>query len=363
MRKFIAIAVMIFLLLPVTVLAAFLAVGQNANYADAWPKIEYGSDVNIAVGVHDQRPYILNGEKSPTYTGTVRPFTGNPWNVNTKSDKPLADEIASAVVSGFLHVGTQAQSIPIDFSDSQQAAIGKLRQLGKKRIVLITLREWRSDTYVNNKSLYIDAHLQVYDEKGKEIAISSVSHKNMGDGDGIVDSPEVGAGLHLSRLLNDPNIKTALGSKPVSEIREIRRDGRFIAYNNGTVLDTKTNLMWASKDNGGNINWQNAKSYCENYRGGGHSGWRMPTQNELAELYNYENYATYQSTCTYGGLFVDRKYDLRSTELIRLTCTALWASDLRSSQTAYFHFSEGGKYWDYPSNDDRFRALPVRSAK
>lgn len=31
---------------------------------------------------------------------------------------------------------------------------------------------------------------------------------------------------------------------------EKAKDGRFIAYDNGTVLDTKTNLMWASKDNG-----------------------------------------------------------------------------------------------------------------
>jgi hypothetical protein len=35
---------------------------------------------------------------------------------------------------------------------------------------------------------------------------------------------------------------------------EVRRDGRFIAYDNGTVLDTKTNLMWAAKDNGSDIN-------------------------------------------------------------------------------------------------------------
>ena len=57
---------------------------------------------------------------------------------------------------------------------------------------------------------------------------------------------------------------------------EAGRDGRFIAYNNGTVSDTQTGLMWAAKDNGSNINWVNAKSYCENYRGGGYSDWRMP---------------------------------------------------------------------------------------
>ena len=34
---------------------------------------------------------------------------------------------------------------------------------------------------------------------------------------------------------------------------ETGRDGRFIAYDNGKVLDTKTNLMWAAKDNGSDI--------------------------------------------------------------------------------------------------------------
>jgi hypothetical protein len=61
------------------------------------------------------------------------------------------------------------------------------------------------------------------------------------------------------------------------------RDGRFIAYDNGTVLDTSTNLMWAAKDNGSNINWADAES---NYRGGGYTDWRMPTQDELAGLYD-----------------------------------------------------------------------------
>lgn len=80
----------------------------------------------------------------------------------------------------------------------------------------------------------------------------------------------------------------ALGKSPfVSASKETRRDSRFIAYDDGTVLDTKTNLMWAAKDNGSNINWTNAKSYCENYRGGGYTDWRMPTQDELAVLYDY----------------------------------------------------------------------------
>jgi hypothetical protein len=97
------------------------------------------------------------------------------------------------------------------------------------------------------------------------------------------------------------------GADSPSTGREIGRDGRFIAYNNGTVSDTRTNLMWAAKDNGSNINWANAKSYCENYRGGGYSDWRMPTQDELAGLYDAGK--TYKCNCG---------HDAHLTELIRL---------------------------------------------
>ena len=134
--------------------------------------------------------------------------------------------------------------------------------------------------------------------------------------------------------------------------KEIGRDGRFIAYDNGTVLDTKTNLMWAAKDNGSDINWANAKSYCKNYRGGGYKNWRMPTQDELAGLYDAAK--TYKSDCG---------YDVHLTELIRLTCPDSWASETRCSGAAYFSFIIGKRFWYSLSGSNLYRALPVRSGK
>jgi hypothetical protein len=133
---------------------------------------------------------------------------------------------------------------------------------------------------------------------------------------------------------------------------EKARDGRFIAYDNGTVLDTITNLMWAEKDNGSDINWRDAKSYCENYRGGGHADWRMPTQVELAWLYDVGN--RYDTAC---GLFA------HLTELIHLSCNWVWASETRVSEAANFNFADGGRFWTRQSHDAHDRALPVRSGK
>lgn len=135
--------------------------------------------------------------------------------------------------------------------------------------------------------------------------------------------------------------------------KEIARDGRFIAYNNGIVLDTRTNLMWATKDNGSNINWSDARKYCDNYPGGGYTDWRMPTLDELAGLY----YAAKSQKVECGG------EAHITTNLIQISCYYVWASESRDSGAADFSFDVGGRHWDRQSYARDIRALPVRSGK
>ena len=135
--------------------------------------------------------------------------------------------------------------------------------------------------------------------------------------------------------------------------RKIERDGRFVAYDNGTVKDTKTGLMWASKDNRGDINWQDAERYCENYRGGGYTDWRLPTQDELAGIYD-KNMSGYNQEC------VSQWDKVKLTKLIHITCCCPWASETSGSKAAYFSFYSGYRYWGNQSHSNPRRALPVR---
>jgi len=139
----------------------------------------------------------------------------------------------------------------------------------------------------------------------------------------------------------------------------VRVKNRFIAYGNGTVLDTQTDLLWAAKDNGSGINWQDAKKYCENYRGGGYSDWRMPTLDELEGLYDADK--GYKTDC------VDSKYDVHLTELIHLTCGWAWSSETRGSEAGTVNFIlNAGHQFLHQSNPPNYhlaRALPVRSGQ
>ncbi|MCX5847221.1 MAG: DUF1566 domain-containing protein [Deltaproteobacteria bacterium] len=135
---------------------------------------------------------------------------------------------------------------------------------------------------------------------------------------------------------------------------KIESDGRFIAYNDGTVLDTRTNLMWAAKDNGGNISWVDAKRYCENYQGGGYTDWRMPTKDELDTLYDEDT--------NYTILFF---YGIHMPRFIRLTMCGVWASETRGYKAYYILFGCLGdkRGWRFQGEGSGIRALPVRSNK
>jgi len=53
-----------------------------------------------------------------------------------------------------------------------------------------------------------------------------------------------------------------------------------------TWTDTATGLMWTKKDNGYDVDWQQATNYCRNLQLAGYSGWRLPTIDELLGIYD-----------------------------------------------------------------------------
>lgn len=139
---------------------------------------------------------------------------------------------------------------------------------------------------------------------------------------------------------------------------ETRREGRFIAYDDQTVRDTATGLQWAARDNGVDIAWEAAKSYCAACRLGGHADWRLPTQDELAGLFDARR--SHPAPCNAGATLSV------ATDLIDVTCFWVWASNTRQAlfgnTAGAFQFRTGTPGWLQPAEGKLRRVLPVRSA-
>ena len=150
-----------------------------------------------------------------------------------------------------------------------------------------------------------------------------------------------------SRLLDDFYFRPSRVEDDLTpKVKEIARDDPFIAYSDGTVVDTSTGLTWAAKDNGRDVNWQEANEYCENYRGGGPTDWRMPTLDELAGIYNKSK---------------KNRRGYRVTELIDISACCPWASETDGSGAANFSFRNGLRLSVTVSHSYGNRALPVRA--
>jgi hypothetical protein len=92
--------------------------------------------------------------------------------------------------------------------------------------------------------------------------------------------------------------------------------------------DDSTGLMWAVKDNGSDLDWKGARNYCTSLRTGGYSNWRLPTIEELQQIY--------VSSST-------NEYKIKGP--IRLSSCCMWSSTLNGSGKAWsFGFVAGWRF-------------------
>ena len=139
------------------------------------------------------------------------------------------------------------------------------------------------------------------------------------------------------------------------QVEETSHQGRFIAYSNGTVLDTQTNLMWARKDNGKGLMQHDVNDYIKNFAVGGFEDWRLPTMEELETIYDdkFEN-----------------EYGCHINELISITDSVVWGSEgwgkiwaLDFKEGCPAHGGKTGSIWYRAFNSGVARVLPVRDTE
>lgn len=170
------------------------AIGQTIDYRKASPELTVRTTAPVQLQVIDQRPYVLALEKQPTFVGRLRGLYYNPWNVNTESGMPLAADIEQA-----LRVALTKASVKVAASDGANAASHG------QRLLVVTLREWKMDAYMNARFDF-DVTVSVIDEQGTVLAACNV--KNSSPVNNFV-----GAGAEVLRaVLDAPSITHALSS-------------------------------------------------------------------------------------------------------------------------------------------------------
>jgi hypothetical protein len=164
----------IFLLAVSFLLLSGCAVGNKYTYNGLNLDLKSEGSTKIAVATHDQRPYIISGNKKPNFVGLQRGGYGNPFNVTTASGNSLAEDITDAITRSLKSKGFNSIAVVVKHSDSDQTVKTSLKRANASRSIVTTLYEWKSDTY-SNTSLKYDVRMQVLDADGNVIGEKKIS--------------------------------------------------------------------------------------------------------------------------------------------------------------------------------------------
>lgn len=119
-----------------------------------------------------------------------------------------------------------------------------------------------------------------------------------------------------------------------------------LARQSGTWTDPATGLMWTARDNDNAVTSTQAGNYCANLRLESYSDWRLPTIDELADLYDE----------------TQNVYSFHIKGSIRLSTCCQWScSKGRDSGSVWnFSFADGKRSSPRGSDSLGHRALCVR---
>ncbi|NDV25394.1 hypothetical protein [Desulfovibrio sp. JC010] len=191
------------------------AVGNKYDLATAVPEVTHSSDQEVALGVQDVREYIVDGDKTQDFIGLQRGGFGNPFDVSTQSGKPLADDILNVLAAGLEKQGYKVNKAEISPLTTTERAVEKLTADHKKRALLVSILNWKSDT-MYSVAMHYDFRATVYDESGKKVAATTLKGEDELGGS-MMNPPAHAMKVvpqalqeQLERIINAPVISDAL---------------------------------------------------------------------------------------------------------------------------------------------------------
>ena len=195
-------------LLILAVLITGCAGGRNYDYrAISIDPLLEGKNANLAVGVHDQRVYVKKGDKYPQYVGTQRSPAYVPWNINTKSGLPMADDFCQNIAKSLRNDGFTVDIVYLSEKDNKRQALINLQKTGDDRLLLFTINEWYFDVWYKTRMEY-SLSLEVFNNKLVELASAKVAKKMWGENDNAI--PDLEFKSAVEKLLSDDSIVNVL---------------------------------------------------------------------------------------------------------------------------------------------------------
>ncbi|MFZ5573183.1 MAG: hypothetical protein ACOZF0_22500 [Thermodesulfobacteriota bacterium] len=185
------------------------------NYSNIRADLIYSGSRSVAIGVLDQRPYVLNGEKDPKYVGTMRGGYGNPFDLFTQSDLRLVEDMSVTLADSLRSRGFQVAAVKAEVGKDAANLLAELSAGGAERILFLDVKDWWSDYYPaswgpERTELIMNIELKVMNPQRQVLASSRIETTENPPSGWPKDTIPGFYQKKMAVLLNDPSIQKAL---------------------------------------------------------------------------------------------------------------------------------------------------------
>ncbi len=148
------------------------------------PKLYYRLNTNnISLAVLDNRPYVVDEDKTPSFEGIIRSTYGIPYTFNTSNNQPMSSYLRDRLSIGFRNNGTKVIIYKTDPKMTIKKVISAISKHGNKSFILV-LNEWKYDFHGFTDSSVYDVVVYVTDKLENKLISKNFS--------GVDDIPNSG---------------------------------------------------------------------------------------------------------------------------------------------------------------------------
>ena len=175
------------------------------------PNVNINQSVDaVSIAVLDQRPYVLDGDKTPDFEGIIRSGLGIPYSHTTITKEPMATYLGNRLESGIKQKGIDVEQHRTDTAMQFSNLMSKLKADGKPSIIVL-LKEWKYDFHAFADSSWYDVNVTVTDRTGTQTITKNYSGENdIPDNGAIMNKMMLIYKARFEEIFSDPELRTVI---------------------------------------------------------------------------------------------------------------------------------------------------------
>ena len=176
----------------------------------AAPNLSFQEDAGpLVVAVLDNRPYVLDKDKNPSFEGLIRSSFGIPYSYGTATGEAMSAYLGKRIEHGFKASGVDTVLHPTTVGMTKENLLQELSKGGKKSLV-VSLSEWKYDHHPFSKASYYDVEVTVLDQQGNRLVDKQFTGKDDIPSGHIANAMQQLYKARFEQFLSDAQIEQAL---------------------------------------------------------------------------------------------------------------------------------------------------------